>query len=55
MIDFDGDLYGQAVKVQFVEKIRDQRRFNGSDELAAQLQRDVETARTMLADLVIPG
>ena len=55
VIDFDGDLYGQAVKVQFVEKIRDQRRFNGSDELAAQLQRDVETARTMLADLVIPG
>ena len=52
VIDFQGDLYGQGVKVQFVEKIRGQRRFGGPTELAAQLQRDVETARTMLVDVV---
>jgi len=52
VIDFHGDLYGQEVSVCFVEKIRDQRRFGGPDELAVQLQRDVQTARTILADVV---
>jgi riboflavin kinase / FMN adenylyltransferase len=51
VIDFDGDLYGQLVSIQFVDRIRDQRRFDGLDELGAQLQADVETARSMLADL----
>lgn len=55
VIDFQGDLYGQAVSVRFVEKIRDQRRFGGLDELAAQLQHDVTTARTLLADVVSGG
>lgn len=55
VIDFDGDLYGQFVSVQFVGKIRDQRRFGGPDELALQLQQDVRTARTILADVVIAG
>jgi riboflavin kinase/FMN adenylyltransferase len=52
VIDFDGDLYGQHVSVQFVDKIRDQRRFEGPEELGAQLRADVETARDMLAGLV---
>ena len=55
VIDFQGDLYGQDVSVRFVDKIRDQRRFGGPDELAEQLQRDVQTARTMLADVVDPS
>lgn len=49
VIDFDGDLYGQAVSVQFVDKIRDQRRFDGPDALRAQLSADVEAARRVLA------
>ncbi len=51
VIDFDGDLYGQRVSIHFVDKIRDQRRFDGLDDLGAQLHDDVETARSMLADL----
>lgn len=52
VIDFDGDLYGQRVSVQFVDKIRDQRRFDGPEQLGAQLRDDVVTARGMLAGLV---
>ena len=52
VIDFDDDLYGQRVSVQFVDRIRDQRRFDDLDDLGAQLHADVETARSMLADLV---
>jgi riboflavin kinase/FMN adenylyltransferase len=48
VIDYSGDLYGQSVSVEFVDKIRDQRRFDGPDQLRDQLQADVATARTLL-------
>lgn len=50
VIDFDGDLYGQSVTVQFVDRLRWQQRFDGPDALAGQLQRDIIAARTVLAD-----
>jgi riboflavin kinase/FMN adenylyltransferase len=37
---FNKDLYGQYIKVLFVDKIRDEQRFNGLDELVIQLQKD---------------
>ncbi len=37
---FNIDLYGQYIKVLFVDKIRDEQRFNGLDELVIQLQKD---------------
>lgn len=52
VIDFQGDLYGQHVAIRFVDHIRWQRRFDGPDQLAAQLRNDVETARRLLADVV---
>ena len=52
VIDFDGDLYGQQVSVQFVDRIRWQQRFDGPDALGAQLQRDIATARELLANVV---
>ncbi len=54
VIDFGGDLYGQTVTVQFVDKIRDQRRFDGPDQLGAQLRADIDTARTLLASTDLP-
>lgn len=48
VVDFSGDLYGQTVHVRFVDKVRDQRRFDGPDELAAQLRRDVQTTREIV-------
>ncbi|MBL8181121.1 MAG: bifunctional riboflavin kinase/FAD synthetase [Blastocatellia bacterium] len=45
VFDFDGDLYGDVLRVRFLHRIRDERKFNGIDELKAQIQRDTETAR----------
>ena len=40
IIDFDEDIYNQNIKVEFIQKIRDEKKFNGLDELIAQLQKD---------------
>ena len=49
LIDFAGDLYGEDARVQLVELLRREQRFDGIDALAAQLQRDVAHARDVLA------
>ncbi len=48
LIDFDGDLYGQKLRVEFVNFLRSERRFAGIDEISEQLKKDVEHARTAL-------
>ncbi len=48
LIDFDGDLYGEEIRVAFVNRLRGERRFSGVDELVRQLERDVEQARELL-------
>ena len=48
LLDFDGDLYGQIVEVEFVEFLRSERRFNGIDELKEQLAKDIARCRTIL-------
>lgn len=48
LIDFDGDLYGQNLRVEFVSFLRSERRFNGIDEISEQLKKDVEAARKVL-------
>lgn len=46
LLDFDGrDLYGEAVRVAFLRRLRDERRFPSVEELRAQIARDVEAAR----------
>lgn len=45
IFDFDGDLYGDALRVRFLHRIRDERKFNGVDELVAQIRQDTELAR----------
>ena len=45
MLDYEGDLYGQPLAVDFVQRLRDTRPFAGVEELTAQLRRDVEQAR----------
>lgn len=49
LIDFEGDLYGQELRVEFVSFLRSERRFAGIDEIAEQLKKDVEAARKALA------
>jgi len=45
LIDFEGDLYGQTMRVAFVERMRGERRFDSVGELVEQMWRDVEQAR----------
>jgi riboflavin kinase/FMN adenylyltransferase len=45
IFDFDGDLYGDVLRVRFLHRIRDERKFNGIDELKAQIERDSNRAR----------
>jgi riboflavin kinase/FMN adenylyltransferase len=48
VLDFDGDLYGQAVKVRFVDHLRGEQKFASIDELVAQIAHDVEVTREVL-------
>lgn len=48
VLDFAGDLYGRHVRLLFVARIRDERRFPSVDALREQIARDVEAARTRL-------
>lgn len=51
LIGFDGDLYGQSLRVAFGRRLRDTCRFDGVDELTDQLRRDVaEAAAAEVAD-----
>jgi riboflavin kinase/FMN adenylyltransferase len=49
LIGFKGDLYGQPLAVDFVDRLRDTRPFGGVAELVEQLRRDVEQARKLAA------
>ena len=49
VLDFNGDLYGKEVGVEFVDKIRDQQKFSDVNELIAQMDQDVAQARLTLA------
>jgi riboflavin kinase/FMN adenylyltransferase len=48
LLDFAGDLYDARVRLELVARLRDERRFDGVDELKAQIQRDVASAREAL-------
>jgi riboflavin kinase/FMN adenylyltransferase len=48
LIGFQGDLYGQRLAVDFVERLRDTRPFRGPEELVAQLRQDVEQASRLV-------
>ena len=45
IFDFDNDLYGDSLRVRFLHRIRDERKFNGIDELKSQIERDTRRAR----------
>lgn len=45
VLDLDADLYGKAMRVRFLERIRCEEKFAGVDELKAQIGRDVRAAR----------
>jgi riboflavin kinase / FMN adenylyltransferase len=49
LFDFDGDLYGRTIEVEFVEFLRGDRKFDGPEALKAQMDVDCARAREILA------
>ena len=49
LFDFDQDIYGRHVHVDFLRKIRDERRFESFEALKAQIQHDAASARAFFA------
>lgn len=50
LLDFEGDLYGEEVRVDFVERLRDVLPFDSVEALVARMREDVEEARRALAE-----
>lgn len=50
IFDFDRDIYGELLTVEFLHKIRDEQTFSGLDALKTQIQADIHTAKTWYAD-----
>ena len=49
LFDFDGDLYGREIDIEFIQRLRGDRAFDSPDELAAQMDVDCRNAKTALA------
>lgn len=49
LFDFDRDIYGEYIHVDFIAHIRDEEKFESVDELVAQMSKDAENARSILA------
>ncbi len=48
LLDFDADLYGKTIALDFVARLRPEMKFNGVGELVAQIHRDIDKAREIL-------
>jgi riboflavin kinase / FMN adenylyltransferase len=48
IFDFKEDIYGKSLKIELVERIRDEKKFNGPDELKSQIAKDVSQCLEIL-------
>jgi riboflavin kinase/FMN adenylyltransferase len=51
LLDFDGDLYSQFVRLEFHKRLRDEMRFDSMEELKARIASDAEATRAYFGDL----
>jgi len=49
IFDFDEDIYGEYISVDFIARLRSEIRYDEVDELVAQMHRDADNARSILA------
>jgi riboflavin kinase/FMN adenylyltransferase len=49
LLNYKGDLYGKDMRLEFVQKLRDEQRFPSSEELKAQIEKDVREVEAILA------
>jgi riboflavin kinase/FMN adenylyltransferase len=47
ILDFNTDIYGKKIKVNFLQRIRDEIKFDSIEALARQIHKDIEVARTL--------
>jgi riboflavin kinase/FMN adenylyltransferase len=50
LLDFSGDLYGARLRIYFVERLRDERRFPSIEALRTAVRADIDKARAILAE-----
>ena len=48
IFDFKGDLLGKEIRVDFIKRLRDEKKFKNPEELAQQISKDVEEAKKIL-------
>ncbi len=48
ILDFNQDIYGQPLRVEFVERLRDEATFRGPEELVTQIKKDIARAKKVL-------
>jgi riboflavin kinase / FMN adenylyltransferase len=51
ILDFDGDIYGERVKLAFVQRIRDEKKFVLVKDLIGQMDEDVKRAKALFKEL----
>ena len=51
ILDFSGDLVGETIRVNFIERLRDEKTFKSVDELAAQIRKDTIRARELFKQM----
>jgi riboflavin kinase/FMN adenylyltransferase len=49
LLNYKGDLYGKDIRVEFVQKLRDEQRFPSPEELKVQIEKDVQEVEAILA------
>jgi riboflavin kinase/FMN adenylyltransferase len=49
IFDFDKMIYDQPIRLNFVHRLRDEKKFSGPEALAQQINKDVEKARKLLS------
>ncbi len=54
LLHFDGDLYGEAARVSFAHRLREEQRFESIEALVAQMRADVEATERVLASAELP-
>jgi len=52
LIDFNGDLYGKSIEIDFLERLRSAKKFSGLDELLKQIQVDIDDTRQICSSSI---
>ena len=52
LLNFDADLYGEELKLEFIERLRDEQKFESLDALKIQIGKDIEVAEKIFANTI---